>query len=252
MHPLWKLRYCVSDEGVKAVMSYLRFKFRHKQTIATILVEREEDYGMVAKAIMEARREIEETIARDPFFFTTFEPYECEGEITGRMCRASKLANVGPMAAVAGVIAQHAVEALDSPFVVVDNGGDIAMRTDRKLVVGIYPSNIGLIIEPADEIVAICTSSGRIGHSISFGYADAATIIGRDACIADAFATALGNSIGKDYGRKEVEEALEELWSKAEGYMMGAIVVKDDVIGFVGDIPEITEVSVRPDLITKG
>ena len=235
-------------------MSYLRFKFRHKQTIATILAEKEEDYKRVVRAIMEARREIEETIANDPFFFTTFEPYECNGKIVGRMCLASKLANVGPMAAVAGVIAQYAVEEASkyTSFVVVDNGGDIAMRTNRRLIVGVYPSNIGLVVEPCDEIVAICTSSGKIGHSVSFGFADAATVIGSDACIADAFATALGNSIRENYGKKEVENALENFWEKAKRYVNGAIVVKDDIIGVVGDVPEIVRANIRPDLITKG
>ncbi len=235
-------------------MSYLRFRFRHKQTIATILVENEEGYERAVRAIIEARREIEETIARDPLFFTTLEPYECEGRITGRMCKASRLAGVGPMAAVAGAIAQYAVEEVSryTQFVVVDNGGDIAVCTDRKLVIGIYPSSIGLIIEPADEIIAVCTSSGKIGHSISFGYADAATVIGSDACISDAFATALGNYIQESYGRIEVQEALEEFWGKSKDYIKGAIVVKEDIIGFVGDIPEIKEVGIRPDLITKG
>ncbi|HDM60151.1 MAG TPA: UPF0280 family protein [Archaeoglobus veneficus] len=235
-------------------MSYLRFRFRHKQTIATILAERKEDYERVVGAIIRARREIEETIANDPLFLTTLEPYECDGKIVGRMCFASKLANVGPMAAVAGVIAQYAVEEASkhTSFVVVDNGGDIAMRTNKRLVVGVYPSDIGLVIEPCDEIVAVCTSSGKIGHSISFGFADAATVIGNDACIADAFATALGNSIKEDYGKKEVEDALEEFWKKAKRYVSGAIVVKDDIIGVVGNVPEIVRANICPDLITKG
>ncbi|AEA47093.1 UPF0280 family protein [Archaeoglobus veneficus] len=235
-------------------MSYLRFRFRHKQTIATVLVDTEDDYERAVKAMLKARKEIEEKITRDPLFFTTLDPYECHGEIVGRMCHASKLANVGPMAAVAGTIAQYAVEEVSrfSEFIVVDNGGDIAIYTDRELIVGIYPSNLGFRIEPEGKIRAVCTSSGKIGHSISFGYADAATVVGSDACIADAFATALGNMIKEDFGKNEIEEALEEFWQTARKHVDGAMVVKDDVVGVVGELPEIVKVNVSPDLITKG
>jgi len=233
-------------------MKYLRFKFKFKETVATILVDRKEDYEKITKAIIEARREIEDAISKDPLFLTTYEPYECSGKVTGRMCYASKLAKVGPMAAVAGAIAQYAVESVadDVNFAVVDNGGDMAILTDRELVVGIYPSNIGFVIEPCDEIVAICTSSGKIGHSVSLGYADAATVVSNDASIADAFATALGNEIKEELGKEEIEGVLSAFWERAGKYISGAMVVKDEILGFVGNLPKIVRVKINPDLIT--
>ncbi len=240
-------------------MSYRRFHFKHKQTIVTILAEEERYYRVAVDAILEARKEIEYQIKKDPFFLTTFDPYDCVGSIIGRMCKASKLANVGPMAAVAGTIAQYAVERMieeGANFAVVDNGGDMAIFTDRELVVGVYAGEanlkIGFRIKPSSEITAICTSSGTIGPSISLGFADAATIFASDASVADAFATALGNEIKEEFGREEIEETLKTFWNKAKDHIKGAMVIKGEIIGLAGNIPEIVQAEIRPDLITKG
>jgi ApbE superfamily uncharacterized protein (UPF0280 family) len=238
------------------IVSYKRFRFRHKETIVTILAEDERYYNVAVNAILKARREIEEFIEKDPFFYTTLEPYDCEGDIVGRMCHASKLACVGPMATVAGTIAQYAVERMveaGAEFAVVDNGGDIAMYLDRPIKVGVftYTTTVGLEIDKRG-FYAICTSSGTLGHSISFGFADAATIFARDACIADAFATALGNMIKEDFGKSEIETTLKDFWKNAKDHIEGALVIKGDVIGFVGDVPKLVKADICPDLITKG
>ena len=235
-------------------MGYKRFKFRHKETIVTILVEDERYYDIAVKAILKARKEIENFISKDPFFLTALEPYDCDVDrgIVKRMCRAAKIAGVGPMASVAGAIAGYAVEEVikaGARFVVIDNGGDIAVSSDRELTIGIYPTNLAFRISGK---ICICTSSGKIGHSISFGYADAVTIFAEDCCIADAFATALANEIKEDFKQKEIEETLRRFWKKAKDYVEGAIVVKDECIGFIGNIPEIVEAKVSYDLITKG
>ncbi len=236
-----------------------RFKFKYKETAATILTKRKEDYEIIKKAIFEARREIEDYIKKDPFFMLTLEPYECSGKIVGRMCKASQLANVGPMAAVAGVIAQYAVEEAikrGAKFAVVDNGGDISMITDQELKVGVYTPSpetqfIGFKIKPTDTTYAICTSSGTVGHSISFGYADAATVFAKDACIADAFATALGNRIKENLTKVELERVLKDFWDRCKAYIDGAMVIKGDIIGIIGEIPEIIKIKADFDLITK-
>ncbi len=238
------------------IVSYKRFKFRHKETIVTILAEDEKFYKIAVDAILEARKDIEDMIKREPFFYTTLEPMDCNGKIVGRMCQASKLANVGPMATVAGVIAQYAVERMveaGANFAVVDNGGDIAMFLDRPITVGVftYSTTLSLTIEEKGYY-AVCTSSGTIGHSISFGFADAATVFARDACIADAFATALGNMIKQEFGKNEIENVLKDFWSKAKEHIEGAIVIKGDIVGFAGKIPRLVKANVKPELITRG
>ncbi len=237
-------------------VSYKRFRFKHKETVVTILAEDERYYKIAVDAILKARKEIENAIERDPYFYATLEPMDCDGEIVGRMCQASKLANVGPMATVAGVIAQYAVEKMveaGAKFAVVDNGGDIAMFLDRPITVGVFTYSLTLSFEIDEEgFYAVCTSSGTIGHSISFGFADASTIFAKDACIADAFATALGNMIGRDFGKEEIERTLNDFWNYAKDHIDGALVVKDDIIGFVGKIPKLAKADVKPELITRG
>lgn len=233
-----------------------RFKFRHKETIVTILLDDERYYDVVVEAILEARKAIESKIREDPLFHLTLEPYDCEGFIVERMCEASKIAKVGPMASVAGVIAQYAVEKAvekGADFVVVDNGGDIAMYLNRPIKIGVFTYSQNLCFEIDKKgFYAVCTSSGTIGHSISFGFADACTIFARDACIADAFATSLCNRIKENFGKEEIESVLNDFWNSAKDFIDGALVIKGDVIGMVGKIPRISKGLIKADLITRG
>ncbi len=231
-----------------------RLRFRYKETIVTILTERDDYYRTAIEAILKARSEIEDYIFHNPDFFTSYEPIDCSGgEVVNRMCRAAKIAGVGPMAAVAGTIAGYAVEKMieaGAELAVVDNGGDIVIHSDRKLLVGIYPSTLAFKVPPVDYL-AICTSSGKIGHSVSFGKADAATVVARDASIADALATALGNIIG-DFGKKELEKTVSRFYKDYSDFAEGVLVIKDDLVALAGKLPPLVSAESREDLITKG
>ncbi|AKG90766.1 hypothetical protein GAH_01961 [Geoglobus ahangari] len=237
-------------------MSYRRFRFQYKQTITTVLARSEEDYRRAVKGMLYARERIEEYIALNPLFLTALEPIECDDrDVISRMCRAARVANVGPMAAVAATVAWYGVEFSESEFMVIDNGGDIVMRVDEPLTVGVYAGKkrtIGFEVEGDGKLKAICTSSGKIGPSISFGFADAATVFSDDPAIADACATALGNEIKEDFGRREVEEVVEEFWREKRSYVDGILVVKDDIMVMAGDVPELKVVEIDPEIITKG
>jgi len=153
------------------------------------------------------------------------------------MCRAAKAASVGPMAAVAGAFAAYVGHEIlrSSKAVIVENGGDIFMKADTERTVAVYAGNsplsmkLGLIVEPGP--IAICTSSGTVGPSLSFGHADAAVVVSKDACLADACATRLGNEI------KSVDDIARALDIIAEiPDVIGAAVVVGDKCGAVGDI----------------
>ncbi len=234
----------------------MRFKFSYKETIVTILTENEDFYKIAIEAILEARSSIERYIRLNPDFLISYDPIDCPGadEIVLEMCRAASIANVGPMASVAGTVAAHAVSKMvehGAKFAVVDNGGDIALSTNRPIVIGIYPTKLALKLDRKD-FYAVCTSSGKIGHSVSFGYADAVTILADNASIADALATALCNRIGKNFGKEEIETTISEFYDKYKDYLDGIIVVKDELIAFAGRIPKILEVEIDLDLITRG
>jgi len=183
----------------------VREHFELRETAVTIVAD-ERFVPLAKQSIFESRKVLERFISDDPFFRSTLEPYPEKGgspPLIRRMCDAARAANVGPMAAVAGAVAEAAVEAMVSAgatHALVDNGGDIAMILDHEVDIGIYAGNskfsgLAFRFEPDDHIVGICTSSATVGPSISFGIADAAIVISDNVALADACATMLGNMV---------------------------------------------------------
>jgi ApbE superfamily uncharacterized protein (UPF0280 family) len=182
----------------------MKEKFQLKQTVVTIIADAPEYIESAKQAIRAHRRSLELFIELNPFFRFALEPVEDyigdPSDIVQRMLVASSVAKVGPMAAVAGVIADLAVEAMvdaGASYAIVDNGGDLALTSDRDVIVGIYGGaspfkDVGFKIEPT-RFLGVCTSSATVGPSISFGTADVACVIAKTACLADAAASALGN-----------------------------------------------------------
>ncbi|TGC11465.1 UPF0280 family protein [Methanolobus halotolerans] len=236
----------------------MKENYRLKETIVTIQADERSYIEAAKEAIIYHRNELERYISADPFFKTSLEPYDLKGdapEVVRRMMKAGNTMDIGPMSAVAGTISSLAAESMvrsGASFAVVDNGGDIAIINDRPVVIGIYAGesplkNLGFTLEPGDAIKGICTSSGTVGPSISFGMADAAVVFSDDVSLADSAATALGNSTG--VGKESVEEAFDTVRNIAG--IEGAIVIQGGFIGFWGNIPELTKADVRYDYITK-
>jgi len=185
----------------------LREHFQLKETIVTILARKAGHIDAAKRAIREQRACLEDFIGRDPFFQVTLEPYDLGDDeapdIVRQMIKSGCVFGIGPMAAVAGAIAGYAVAAMieeGATYAVVDNGGDICILNDNPLNVGIYTGNspiknLAFEISPRKVPLGICTSSGTVGPSISFGWADAAVVVSRDVMLADAAATALGNAV---------------------------------------------------------
>jgi len=158
------------------------------------------------ETIRNVRRPLEEYIRRDPCFLSALSPYELLPDaplIAREMAEAGRLANVGPMAAVAGAIAEAVGKPLAkrSRDVIVENGGDIFMRTGSIRRIGIFAGQsvlsdrVALEIRPEETPLGICTSSGTVGPSLSFGQTDAVVVLSPSAALADAAATACGNAV---------------------------------------------------------
>jgi len=156
--------------------------------------------------IWRQRRLLEGYIAKDPFFRETLDPYPVSvtaPEMAREMARAGNIAGVGPMAAVAGAFAHYAGMWLLQNFsqVIVENGGDLFLSCPQALKVGIYAGDspfsgkLAVRIEPGRGPRGLCTSSGKVGPSLSRGRADAAVILAQNALLADAVATATGNLV---------------------------------------------------------
>jgi len=165
------------------------------------------------EAVLKYRGYLENYIEGHPGFVTTLAPWPLEGPapaIVRAMILAGQQAGVGPMAAVAGAIAESVAREIMvfSDEVIVENGGDIFFNLKNKLTAAIFagPSllsmKIGLEVDGAGQSLALCTSSASVGHSLSFGGADAVCVLSHSGALADAAATAVGNRVGagKDIG----------------------------------------------------
>ena len=188
--------------------------------------------------VVRARWDLEQFILQQPRFGETYAPYEVPDsapEIVQSMARAGYRASVGPMAAVAGAVAEYVARGLTafSSEVVVENGGDIYICGQADRVVALYAGedspvsgHVGLRIPHGLYPVAVCTSSGKVGHSMSFGRADAVTVIAHDGALADAVATALANRVRKP---EDIESAVD-----AARNVLGVLGVLVTVGGHIG------------------
>jgi ApbE superfamily uncharacterized protein (UPF0280 family) len=235
-----------------------RHKIHIGQTIATLLCQ-ERFIPRAEAAVRRVRKEIEDYIGRDPRFRTALEPRGlCPDAppVVKRMAAAARRVKVGPMAAVAGAVAEYTVRALQhagARHVVFDNGGDIAFLLEKPVVVGIYagPTSLqgfGFRVSPRDGIFGICTSSASVGHSLSLGVSDASIVVARDVLLADAAATALGNRIiSRDRNHFETVFA-----GFQPAGVQGMMAVAGETAGMWGDLPELCRADVEYDLITRG
>ncbi|HML25625.1 MAG TPA: UPF0280 family protein, partial [Methanomethylovorans sp.] len=144
--------------------------FQLKETIVTIVADKESYILMAKESIRQNRAVLERFIAFDPFFRSTLEPYDCPEnapEVVKRMIVAGNSMGIGPMSAVAGTIAAMAVGSMvdaGATFAIVDNGGDIALINDRPVIIGVYAGtspvkDLGFRVPVHDHITGICTSS---------------------------------------------------------------------------------------------
>lgn len=217
-----------------------------RQTDVLIKADSLKAIEVVKCSILRNRSALERYLARNPFFELSLEPVEIEEDaprVVRLMAEAASLVGVGPMAAVAGALAQLAVEeavAAGAKNVLVDNGGDVFIHGDQSYVVAIHAgtsplsNKLALEIPPEKLPIAVCTSSATVGPSLSFGEADAATVLASSGALADAAATAVCN---QTRGKPElaVRAGLERA-RKIPG-VKAALVIYGAYLGNWGDLP---------------
>jgi uncharacterized protein len=211
-----------------------------KETDLIILTNKRLDKEFVEERIRAYRWDIENYIAKDPRFLTSLKPLPVEltaPDIIREMAAQSKIVNVGPMASVAGAIAEFlGKDLLKKGYkdVIIENGGDIFLKTKSTRYIGIYAgrsrvwNNLRLKVRPKDTPIGICASSGTIGHSLSFGSADSVIIVSKNALLADATATTCANRINSKY---DMQKALDFARS-IKGITGVAIILKNDLISW--------------------
>lgn len=217
--------------------------FSHKDTHLKVYGE---PYDLITGSVVRQRDRLESYILKQPEFKSALTPITLlpeAPETALKMARAATLTGLGPMASVAGTLAQAGVEAAEKAGykeAIVENGGDMYIMSPTPVTIGIYAgeNNIGarlaFHILPEDLPLAICSSSSKMGHSLSLGNCELATVVAKDAALADSAATLVCNSISK---QEEVERVLDSV-GKIEG-IRGILAVKDGKIGLWGNLPQL-------------
>ncbi len=224
--------------------------FRVRWMESDLLVWAERDLKEYALGeLREAHRQLRDFIRRHPRFLHSMVPYEVpEGAppVVLAMAQAARLCGVGPMAGVAGAVADTVGKALmpHSREVLVENGGDLFIAGDSERTVGIFagPSplsgRLALRLPPCVEGMGVCTSSASVGPSLSLGKADAAVVLADSAVMADSAASLLGN-IARD--RESIPDALRQVLPLPG--VRGALLVMGEDLGAAG---EVELVALRP------
>ena len=227
----------------------ISLRWSYRETRLLVKTDTPEAARACVLAALRARREVERFMLLHPEFRYSLEPLSFPGERLPRvvelMVEAGRKAGVGPFAAVAGAIAQLALEGAKEAGAVnavVENGGDIALDGRREFSVGILAGEhplsgrLVLSLSPAELPAGVCTSSGTVGPSLSFGWADAVTVISDEAALADAAATSISNEV-----RGEAEEAVGRGLDRAREIpgVRGCLILFRDRVGAVGRLPSL-------------
>jgi hypothetical protein len=194
------------------------------------------------ESVLRHRGYLERFIARHPDFAASLVPWPYAApmpEIVRDMIDAGENAGVGPMAAVAGAAAERVGNdlLLHSKEVIIENGGDVFIKTRHPVTVGIFAGKsplslkIGLKVHSENHSIAVCTSSGTVGHSLSFGRADAVSVVSASCPLADAAATAIGNRVRS---RSDIARGIE-FGKKIRG-VEGVLIIIGDRIGVWGEL----------------
>lgn len=193
------------------------------------------------------RHQLEEYIRTNPIFNESLLPINHDQfapVIVKEMISASARVGVGPMATVAGAIAEFLgrdISHLTDEYII-ENGGDISIKTLRERMILVYAKkspfsqNIAIRIKERDKPYGVCTSSATVGHSLSLGKADAVCVIADSALFADGLATYIGNSVKS---KDDIGGAIEA--GKTFSNVMGLLIIVGDSLGVWGDL-EITRV----------
>jgi len=233
-------------------ISLIKIRRRFNESNILFQSDKAEAIDAAIEAVRHHRLELETYIRLQPNFARALQPVRVDSIsplIIRRMAEATAKADVGPMAAVAGALADLAVEAMvrmGSRVSIVENGGEVSAVSEEPFTVGLYAGQsalghaLGFRINPSDCPIGIGTSSATVGHALSFGEADTATIFAENATLADAAATAVCNAVVGEDIAGSIELGLEV--ARKLNFVRGALIVRGDFIGSVGWIPSLVHV----------
>lgn len=218
---------------------FVQFEVIQKQSDLLILAKTYL-YPQAAEILKQLRQEIESYINIDREFLTALKPIKILNgapDIVKDMGLSAEKMDVGPMAAVAGAISEYVGRNLakSSDEVIVENGGDNFIINNEPLIIGIFAGNsplsmkLGIELEPHPEGIGVATSSGTVGHSLSFGNADAVTVLAKKGSLADTGATRICNMVKTE---DDIPEALN--FAEQNPDILGTVIILNNKIGVIG------------------
>jgi ApbE superfamily uncharacterized protein (UPF0280 family) len=223
--------------------------FTLKETQCAIISDNQKAIQVAIKSIKRNRQELELHVRANPNFLHTLVPVPTPEKplVAKLMAEAAEKAGVGPMAAVAGVLADLAVSdmtALDCEVAVVEDGGEISalsnMPVDVAVAAGEEPLSKRFGFRLTEFPIGLATSSGRFSHALSFGDAEAAVVFCKNASLADAAATAVGNAVKGENVKAAINLGISKGLS-IEG-VEGLLIIYKGQVGTAGKIPQIIKV----------
>ena len=243
-----------------------KFHFTEKESDITILSESKSAIIRAKNEFFHHRKILEKYVLKDKRFLKSFSPVKVNTKFTiiNLMAKAAELCDVGPMAAVAGALADlmlGAMKADDIPnfkparIALVENGGEIAVDSEKSMKIALYAGenqlnlNVGFLIQKNDCPIGIGTSSATIGHAISLGQADSATVFAKNATLGDAAATKVANLVKGADIEKSIKKGLDAI-DDIDG-IYGAFISRGDKIGHAGKIPQIIKIEGEKNRILK-
>jgi ApbE superfamily uncharacterized protein (UPF0280 family) len=198
--------------------------------------------------VFECRQQLEMYIRSHPEFASSLVPLRKDPyapPVVREMINVTSRLGVGPMASVAGAIAQYVGTGLTklTDQVIVENGGDVFLNAHRPVTVSIFAGNsplserFGLLIPERNMPSGVCSSSATVGHSLSMGITDVICLVSSSTVMADGAATALGNKLKR---KKDLEKIAG--WAGEIEEILGGVVIVEDSMASWGDI-ELVELS---------
>jgi len=230
-------------------MKLFKEAFSLKESQCTVVTDKPEGIQKAKDSIKHHRRRLEAYIKTNPKFFHSLEPIPVPSKplVAKLMAEAAEKANVGPMAAVAGVLADLAVKDMVNAgcaVAVVENGGEISAMAnvpiDVAVAAGDAPLSKRFGFRLTDFPAGIATSSGRFSHALSFGDAEVATVFCRNAGLADAAATAVGNVVKGEDCQAAIQAGISKALS-IQG-VEGVLIIYKGFTGTAGKTPQIIKV----------
>lgn len=218
-------------------------KYNYKQANFRICTDQ---FNIVTKTISKTYQNIEAHISAFPEFKSSLVPLKIQDNISPEiesMYKAGIITGIGPMSAVAGTVAMFSAQTAlrnGASEVIIDNGGDIFLFSKNSIILGIFAGDNPISGKLSFKITAdlmplsVCSSSSKMGHSLSFGNCDLVTVFSKNASIADSTATAVCNKI---HTPEDMKSVLNKALSFEE--VLGIFAVCDDKIAAAGNIPEL-------------